>query len=277
MADGPAPHRRRSSRAVGRRRTGRCPAREREAAFAAGLAAYDRGDFFLTHELLEPAWMGTDDLAERELYQGLIKLAAAFVHGVRGNPLGIAKNLEGARAAARGRAARPARRRPRPRPTSRRHRRPARRAWRSRPRRLPDRATQPQEDDADDPAARRDPRGRRQPRRPHRLEPRRRARSRSSSTSARPTNSATSGSRAPPSMPMSTFAERHAELPKDRPLLVMCAGGTRSAAATGFLLRSGWTDVANVDGGITAWQRAACRSAAASRNPAKATSATSDR
>ena len=33
-------------------------------------------------------------------------------------------------------------------------------------------------------------------------------------------------------IPMSSFAERHAELPKDRPLLVMCAGGTRSAAAT---------------------------------------------
>jgi hypothetical protein len=41
--------------------------------------------------------MGTDDLPERELYQGLIKLAAAFVHGVRGNPQGIARNLEGAR------------------------------------------------------------------------------------------------------------------------------------------------------------------------------------
>jgi predicted metal-dependent hydrolase len=73
------------------------PAADRQAAFAAALAAYDRGDFFLTHELLEPAWMGTDDLPERELYQGLIKLAAAFVHGVRGNPQGIARNLEGAR------------------------------------------------------------------------------------------------------------------------------------------------------------------------------------
>ena len=39
----------------------------------------------------------TDHLPERELYQGLIKLAAAFVHGVRGNPPGIARNLEGAR------------------------------------------------------------------------------------------------------------------------------------------------------------------------------------
>jgi rhodanese-related sulfurtransferase len=57
-------------------------------------------------------------------------------------------------------------------------------------------------------------------------------------------------------VPMSSFAQRHSELPKDRPLLVMCAGGTRSAAATAFLLRSGWTDVSNIDGGITAWQKA---------------------
>jgi predicted metal-dependent hydrolase len=61
------------------------------------MAAYDRGDFFEAHELLEPAWMGTAEPAERELLQGLIKLAAAFVHGVRGNPLGIARNLSGAR------------------------------------------------------------------------------------------------------------------------------------------------------------------------------------
>jgi predicted metal-dependent hydrolase len=73
------------------------PEADRREAFHAALAAYDRGDFFLTHELLEPAWMGTDDLPERELYQGLIKLAAAFVHSVRGNPRGIARNLEGAR------------------------------------------------------------------------------------------------------------------------------------------------------------------------------------
>ncbi len=73
------------------------PEADRREAFAAALEAYERGDFFLTHELLEPAWMGTDDLPERELYQGLIKLAAAFVHSVRGNPRGIARNLEGAR------------------------------------------------------------------------------------------------------------------------------------------------------------------------------------
>jgi predicted metal-dependent hydrolase len=73
------------------------PAAKRRAALAAGLAAYDRGDAFLAHELLEPAWMGTRDLPERELLQGLIKLAAAFVHAARANPAGVAKNLRGAR------------------------------------------------------------------------------------------------------------------------------------------------------------------------------------
>ncbi|MEA2653698.1 MAG: hypothetical protein QOI37_925, partial [Chloroflexota bacterium] len=62
------------------------------------LAAYERGDFFDAHEEMEPAWMGTDDPAERALLQGLIKVAAAYVHGVRGNPAGIARNLVGARA-----------------------------------------------------------------------------------------------------------------------------------------------------------------------------------
>ncbi|HEU0242971.1 MAG TPA: DUF309 domain-containing protein [Candidatus Limnocylindrales bacterium] len=69
----------------------------RREAFEEGMAAWERGDFFAAHEALEPAWMGTDDLAERALHQGLIKVAAAYVHAVRGNPTGIAKNLHGAR------------------------------------------------------------------------------------------------------------------------------------------------------------------------------------
>ena len=73
------------------------PAAERTAAVIAGLRAYAEGDFFEAHELMEPAWMGTDDPAERDLISGLIKLAAADVHGVRGNPRGVARNLEGAR------------------------------------------------------------------------------------------------------------------------------------------------------------------------------------
>jgi predicted metal-dependent hydrolase len=74
------------------------PEEARRAALAAALAAYAGGDFFLAHELLEPAWMGTRDPAERALHSGLIKVAAAFVHHVRGNPAGVAKNLQGAAA-----------------------------------------------------------------------------------------------------------------------------------------------------------------------------------
>jgi predicted metal-dependent hydrolase len=73
------------------------PLDARRAAFDEGLRAYDRGDFFAAHEALEPAWMGSDDLEERALHQGLIKLAAGYVHAVRRNPAGIAKNLTGAR------------------------------------------------------------------------------------------------------------------------------------------------------------------------------------
>lgn len=73
------------------------PADLRRTALEAGLRAYGRGEYFEAHELLEPAWMGTADLAERALYQGLIKLAAGYVHAVRGNPIGFARNLRGAR------------------------------------------------------------------------------------------------------------------------------------------------------------------------------------
>jgi predicted metal-dependent hydrolase len=74
------------------------PVAERRAALEAGLAAHDRGDWFLAHELLEPAWMGTADLPERALYQALIKLAAGHVHLVRRNAAGVTKNLTGAKA-----------------------------------------------------------------------------------------------------------------------------------------------------------------------------------
>jgi Domain of unknown function (DUF309) len=72
------------------------PRAQRLDAIAAGLEAYRRGEFFEAHELLEPAWMGTRDLAERDALQGLIKLAAAYVHAVRGNAVGVEKNLAGA-------------------------------------------------------------------------------------------------------------------------------------------------------------------------------------
>jgi hypothetical protein len=73
------------------------PQEVRGAAVERGLAAYGRGAWYLAHEELEPAWMGTDDPTERALLSGLIKLAAAYVHAARGNPLGVRTNLRGAR------------------------------------------------------------------------------------------------------------------------------------------------------------------------------------
>ncbi len=57
-------------------------------------------------------------------------------------------------------------------------------------------------------------------------------------------------------MPTSAFVARLDELPADRPLLVICHLGNRSAAVTGYLARLGRTDVANVAGGMDAWTRA---------------------
>ncbi|MET0773769.1 MAG: rhodanese-like domain-containing protein [Candidatus Limnocylindrales bacterium] len=57
-------------------------------------------------------------------------------------------------------------------------------------------------------------------------------------------------------MPLSTFTTRFEELPHDRPLLVMCAVGGRSARATEFLVANGYPESFNVAGGITAWNAA---------------------
>ena len=57
-------------------------------------------------------------------------------------------------------------------------------------------------------------------------------------------------------VPTSTFMARVDELPADRPLLVVCHVGGRSAAVTGYLIRAGRTDVVNVAGGMDAWERA---------------------
>lgn len=57
-------------------------------------------------------------------------------------------------------------------------------------------------------------------------------------------------------IPTSVFAARVGELPTDRPLLVVCHVGGRSAAVTGYLVRAGRTDVVNVAGGMEAWEAA---------------------
>jgi rhodanese-related sulfurtransferase len=56
-------------------------------------------------------------------------------------------------------------------------------------------------------------------------------------------------------VPMSTFVLRHRELPRDRPIFMICQTGARSGQTTAFLLANGWTDVVNVAGGMLAWER----------------------
>ena len=56
-------------------------------------------------------------------------------------------------------------------------------------------------------------------------------------------------------IPMSQLGSRLGEVPRDRPILVLCASGSRSASVTGELLGAGWTDVGNVAGGISTWER----------------------
>ncbi|MGK2851251.1 MAG: rhodanese-like domain-containing protein [Candidatus Limnocylindrales bacterium] len=57
-------------------------------------------------------------------------------------------------------------------------------------------------------------------------------------------------------LPTSAFAARASELPTDRPLMIVCHVGGRSAAVTGFLVRAGRMDVVNVAGGMDAWEAA---------------------
>ncbi len=44
-----------------------------------------------------------------------------------------------------------------------------------------------------------------------------------------------------------------ASLPSDRPIVVMCHHGGRSAQVTGYLNAAGFPNAVNLDGGIDAW------------------------
>lgn len=54
-------------------------------------------------------------------------------------------------------------------------------------------------------------------------------------------------------IPMGSVPERLDELPKNKPIVVMCHGGTRSGRVAKYLRENGFTDVANLTGGIEAW------------------------
>ena len=57
-------------------------------------------------------------------------------------------------------------------------------------------------------------------------------------------------------LPMSTILPRLDELPRDRELLLICRSGARSNQVAHYLAANGWTNVANVSGGLLAWERA---------------------
>jgi hydroxyacylglutathione hydrolase len=58
------------------------------------------------------------------------------------------------------------------------------------------------------------------------------------------------------SMPLSHLKEDLEKLPKDRPLLVHCAGGYRSSIAASMLKSGGFERVSEIAGGISAWEAA---------------------
>lgn len=57
-------------------------------------------------------------------------------------------------------------------------------------------------------------------------------------------------------VPLTQLEDRLAEIPKDRPVVVHCALGSRSALAARRLSEMGYQDVRNLRGGIKAWARA---------------------
>jgi rhodanese-related sulfurtransferase len=56
-------------------------------------------------------------------------------------------------------------------------------------------------------------------------------------------------------IPMNEIPARLAEVPQDRPVAVLCHHGMRSQRVALFLAHQGYSDVANIAGGIDAWSR----------------------
>jgi rhodanese-related sulfurtransferase len=57
-------------------------------------------------------------------------------------------------------------------------------------------------------------------------------------------------------LPQADLATRLQEVPRDRPVFVICQGGFRSLRAAQFLCQCGIADVASVKGGTEAWRAA---------------------
>lgn len=55
-------------------------------------------------------------------------------------------------------------------------------------------------------------------------------------------------------IPIDQLLRRIAELPKDRPILVYCAVGSRSSQVVNYLAKIGYGPIYDLNGGIWAWQ-----------------------
>ena len=54
-------------------------------------------------------------------------------------------------------------------------------------------------------------------------------------------------------IPMNEVPARLDEIPRDREVIIQCKSGGRSQRVAEFLQQSGYTNVANLSGGILAW------------------------
>ncbi|MCH8202665.1 MAG: rhodanese-like domain-containing protein, partial [Proteobacteria bacterium] len=55
-------------------------------------------------------------------------------------------------------------------------------------------------------------------------------------------------------IPLSVLRDRLSDVPKDRPVITVCPSGARSAQAALILERAGFTQAANLPGGLFRWR-----------------------
>ena len=55
-------------------------------------------------------------------------------------------------------------------------------------------------------------------------------------------------------IPLDQLSSRLSEVPRDKPILVVCRSGNRSASGRDILLEAGFTSVTSMAGGLTEWR-----------------------
>lgn len=54
---------------------------------------------------------------------------------------------------------------------------------------------------------------------------------------------------------LGTLTDNLDEIPKDKKIIPHCQSGARSAIGTSLLLKNGFKDVLNLEGGFSAWEK----------------------